>query len=356
MKVYNHFAIATTAVLLIGVLSTGCADRPQGAQNDIATPVTVKELKKGSINKLINTTGTAMSTYSVELNSLMSGIYHLQTNPKTGKPFKLGDRVSKNQLIIRFEDKEFENGIALDAKELNLEIAEQEQVKQKALYEKGGVTLSEMRNTEVRVTNARHDVESAKLSLEKTDIKAPFDGVIINLPHYTPGVKAEQGKPMVGIMDYARMYMEVNLPESVISYIKAEQPVNITHYTIPNDTLKGVINELSPAISMETRTFKGKILIRNENLLLRPGMFVKADIVVDKADSVIIIPKDVIQSNRNRKFVYIIEKNTAIMRNVKIGLEDETNAQIVNGLRENDNLVVRGFETLRENSKVKVQK
>jgi len=355
MKVHNHFIVLTTTILLV-VLATGCADRQQGAQNDIATPVTVKELKKGSINKLINTTGTAMSTYSVELSSLMSGIYHLQTNPKTGKPFKLGDRVSKDQLIIRFEDKEYENGIALDAKELNLEIAEQEQVKQKALYEKGGVTLSEMRNTEVKVTNGRHDVESAKLNLEKIDIKAPFDGVIINLPHYTPGVKVEQGKPMVGIMDYARMYMEVNLPESVIGYIKTEQTAQITHYTIPDDTLRGVINELSPAISMETRTFKGKILIQNDKLLLRPGMFVKADIIVDKADSVVIIPKDVIQSNRNRKFVYIVEKNTAVIRNIKIGLEDETNAQIIDGLNENDNLVVRGFETLRENSKVKVQK
>ena len=77
-------------------------------------------------------------------------MYKLQTNPRTGKPFKLGDIVSKGQLIVRLEDREYENGIAIDAKELSLEIAEQEQVKQKALYEKGGVTLSEMRNTEVK--------------------------------------------------------------------------------------------------------------------------------------------------------------------------------------------------------------
>lgn len=348
----KYLSIAIALLLLV----TGCNNQPQGNQNDIATPVSVTELKKGSISKLINTTGTAQPTYGVELVSEMSGTYKLQTNPRTGRPFKLGDRVAKGQLIIRLEDKEYENGIAIDGKELSLEIAEQEQTKQKALYEKGGVTLSEMRNTEVKVTNARYDLENAKLNLEKMEIRSPFDGVIVNLPHYTTDVKVEQSKPMVGIMDYASMYMEINLPESAINYVKTGQPVNITHYTLPEDTLKGTISELSPAISTETRTFKGKLMIENKELMLRPGMFIKADIIVDKADSSIIIPKEVIQSNRRRKYVYIVEKNTALLRDIKTGLEDENNVEVLEGLKENDNLVTRGFETLRENSKVKVQR
>jgi RND family efflux transporter MFP subunit len=353
MKLQNCFTVSVIAFVLT---IAGCNDQRQGAQSDIATPVTVRELKKGSINRLINTTGTALSTYNVDLTSQMSGEYHLQINPQTGAPFKLGDRVSKGQLIVRLEDKEYENGIALDSRELNLEITEQEYVKQKALYEKGGVILSEMRNAEMRVINARHDLESAKANLRKMDVKTPFDGVIVTLPHYTPGVKIEQSKPIVGIMDYSRMYMEINMPESVIAYMKREQPVHITHYTIPDDTLKGVVSELSPAISTETRTFKGKIIISNDKLILRPGMFVKADIVVDNAENSIIIPKDVIQSNRNRKHVFIVEKNTAVLRSIRTGIEDENNVQVLDGLKENDNLVISGFETLRENSKVKVQK
>ena len=345
-----------TSLLLFVLLTAGCNNQPQNTQNDIATPVSGTKLKKGSISKLVNTTGTAQPTYGVTLNSEMSGLYKLQTNPRTGKPFKLGDIVSKGQLIVRLEDREYENGIAIDAKELSLEIAEQEQVKQKALYEKGGVTLSEMRNTEVKVTNARYDYENGKLNLEKMNVKAPFDGVIVDLPHYTSDVRIEQGKPIVGIMDYARMYMDINLPESSIRYVKEAQPVYITHYTIPGDTLKARVGELSPAISTETRTFKGKILIDNDQLKLRPGMFAKADIIVDRADSSIIIPKDVILSNRRRKYVYIVEKNTAKIRNLQTGLEDEYNIEILSGLNVNDNLVVKGFETLKEDAKVKIQK
>lgn len=334
---------------------TACGNQPQSSQSDIETPVSVQELKKGSISKLINTTGTAQATYSVELNAEMNGFYGLQTNPSTGKPYKLGDAVRKGQLIIRLENKEYENGIALESKKLSLEIAEQEQSKQKALYEKGGVTLSEMRNTEVRVTNARYDLENATINLEKMSVRAPFDGIIVSLPHYTPQSNVTQGSQMVGLMAYTRMYMDINLPESAIGYVKSNQPVYVTHYTLP-DTLRGEISELSPAISTETRTFKGKILIDNNQLKLRPGMFVKADIVVDQADSAIIIPKDVVLSRRNRKYVYIVERNTAILRDIQTGLEDEDNVEVTEGLKENDNLIIRGYETLRENSRVKVLK
>lgn len=340
---------------VIVALLTACGNQPQSSQSDIETPVSVQELKKGSISKLINTTGTALATYSIELNAEMNGFYGLQTNPSTGRPYKLGDAVKKDQLIIRLENKEYENGIALESKKLSLEIAKQEQSKQTALYEKGGVTLSEMRNTEVRVTNASYDLENATINLEKMSVRAPFDGIIVSLPHYTPQGHVTQGSPMVGLMAYTRMYMDINLPESAIEYIKPNQPVYVTHYTLP-DTLRGEISELSPAISTETRTFKGKVLIDNNRLKLRPGMFVKADIVVDQADSAIIIPKDVVLSRRNRKYVYIVERNTAILRDIQTGLEDEDNVEVTEGLKENDNLIIRGYETLRENSRVKVLK
>ncbi|WP_019538065.1 efflux RND transporter periplasmic adaptor subunit [Proteiniphilum acetatigenes] len=343
------------SVIVIALL-TACGNQTQSSQSDIETPVSVQELKKGSISRLINTTGTAQATYSVELNAEMNGFYNLQTNPSTGRPYKLGDAVRKGQLIIRLENKEYENGIALESKKLSLEIAEQEQNKQKALHEKGGVTLSEMRNTEVRVTNARYDLENATINLEKMNVRAPFDGIIVSLPHYTQQGQVTQGSLMVGLMAYTRMYMDINLPESAIGYVKSNQPVHITHYTLPDDTLRGEISELSPAISTETRTFKGKILIDNDRLKLRPGMFVKADIVVDQADSAIIIPKDVVLSRRNRKYVYIVERNTAILRDIQTGLEDEDNVEVIEGLKENDNLIIRGYETLRENSRVKVLK
>ena len=109
----KYYINTIASFLLVSVMLTGCKNQPESTPSDIATPVSVLELKKGSISKLVNTTGTALATYSVDLNSEMSGLYKLQINPRTGKPFKLGDLVSKGQIIIQLEDKEYENGIAI---------------------------------------------------------------------------------------------------------------------------------------------------------------------------------------------------------------------------------------------------
>ena len=82
MKKYNSII----AVCLLTLSVTGCKDKPKNVGLDIAIPVTVTELTKGSISQLINTTGTAQPTYGVTLNSEMKGIYKLQRNPRTRSP------------------------------------------------------------------------------------------------------------------------------------------------------------------------------------------------------------------------------------------------------------------------------
>jgi RND family efflux transporter MFP subunit len=150
--------------------------------------------------------------------------------------------------------------------------------------------------------------------------------------------------------------METNLPEKYLSTVKPGQMVRITNYTLPEDTLSGKINELSPAINTETRTFKGKILISNPMLLLKPGMFVNADIIIRSKDSTIVIRKDLILSGPTGKKVFVVEQGTAFQREIIIGLENQEEAEIIKGLSLNDRLVTKGFETLRNRSKVKVIK
>ncbi|NQU85070.1 MAG: efflux RND transporter periplasmic adaptor subunit, partial [Mariniphaga sp.] len=159
---------------------------------------------------------------------------------------------------------------------------------------------------------------------------------------------------MFTLMSYDKMYMDINLPEKYISEVNLGQEVLITNYTIEEDTLKGIVSELAPIISTETRTFKGKLQINNPELNLRPGMFVKADIIVAQKDSTIVIPKDIILSSNRGRSVYIVERSNARSRRITTGIENQDNIEIVEGLSVNDRLVIRGFETLRNGSKVKV--
>lgn len=334
----------------------GCGGRQETETTDLAIPVTVEDLRKKPIEMYVNTTGTAKAVQEVTLNSEMTGTYRLATNPSAGRPFKLGDKVRPGQVLVRFEDPEYVNGIALDAKKLNLEIASQEYEKQKSLYEKGGVTLRELRNAEVSATNARYDFENAQVKLSKMSVTAPFAGTIVDLPYYTQGTRVTSGQPMVTLMSYEKMYLEINLPEKNIGDIFTGQEALITNYTLAEDTLKAVVAELSPAVSTETRTFKGKLLIDNAGLRLRPGMFVKADIIVARKDSAIVIPKSIILSNNRGKVVYVVEQSTARERRINLGIENQDFAEVLSGLKVNERLVVKGYETLRNDSKVKVIK
>ena len=351
MKKMNKF-LAFAALLAF----IACNNRQQSETTDLAIPVSVEDVRKQPIEKYINTTGTAKAVQEVTLNSEMAGNYRLLNNPSTGRPFKLGDKVRAGQVLIRFEDPEYVNNIAMDSKKLNLEISAQEYEKQKSLYEKGGVTLRELRNSEVSATNARYDFENAQVRLSKMNIVAPFAGVIVDLPYFTQGTRITSGQAMVTIMNYDKMFLDINLPEKTISEIQNGQQVIITNYTIAEDTLKGVVSELSPAVSTETRTFKGKLLIENPELKLRPGMFVKADIVVARRDSAIVIPKNLILSSGRGKMVFVVDQSTARERRIQLGIENQDFAEVVSGLKENDRLVVKGFETLRNDSKVKVIK
>lgn len=348
----NSIIIFSCLVFMLG----SCNRQNENTETEVESPVSVENIKARSVEQVVNTTGTVYPMQKVEYKSEISGYYKLCKNPQTGQTYKLGDRVNAGKVIIEIEDKEYENSIAIESKKLNLEISKNEYEKQKSLYDKGGVTLRELRNAEVSFTNAQYDYNNSLLKLEKMKIIAPFDGLITDLPYYTSGVRMNTGQNLVSIMNFSKMYMEINLPEKTITQVDPNQLVRITNYNLPEDTLKGTVWELSPAISTETRTFKGKLLISNESLKLRPGMFVNADIITKRKDNTIVINKEYLLSGEDGKYVFIVENKSAKKRIISIGLETKNEVEVLDGLKENDRLVIKGFETLKDNSKVKVVK
>jgi len=359
-KIYNltnqiNMKKIITIVIAIAMLAS-CNNEEKELNKEISVPVSVIDLSLQSIEKYIETTGTVFPVKEIITKSEITGNYQLLENPATGKKYALGDYVKKGQEIIRIEDKEYENNIKINSLELSLEIAKQVYDKQQSLYEKGGVTLSELKNAEIEYINSQYNYQDALLRLEKMTITAPFSGVIVDLPYYTANTTVEAGSTMFKLMDYSQLYMAVNLAEKDLQEVNAGQNVHITNYTLPDDTLAGVVSQISPAIDPDTRSFKTVIDINNPQLLMRPGMFAKGKIIVASVDSTIVIPKDIILSKQRGNTVFVVEKGLAQERVVTFGLENPDHVQIISGLEKNDRLVVKGFETLRNRSKVKVVK
>ncbi len=347
-------------IYLIGftLLALFACDQPEeeSPRIDIAAPVSIDQIKTDKLSRYTIATGNAMADKEMEMSAKLGGEFILKNHPQYNRPYKLGDRVKAGQAFMEIKDKEYVNAISLESKKMNLELAEKTLQKQRSVFEKGGVTEREVKNAELQVTTAKNDLENAEIRLEKLKMDIPISGVIVEFPHYTPNSIIQQGAPLGKIMNYSKMYIDVNLPENTMNEIKIGQGVQITNYSVPDDTLSGKITEISPAIDISTRTYLAKVRFNNPNLLIRPGMFVKTLIKVKQKNDIIIIPKEIIISDQRGKRVFVVEENTAFERIIETGIENDDMIEVLSGLKENERLVVKGFETLRDKSKVKVLK
>jgi membrane fusion protein, multidrug efflux system len=339
-------------VLVLSLISCGKDDN--NIKTEIKIPVSVVSIKPQSISRFIETTGTVYSFKEASMKSDIGGIYRLQRNPSTGRPWALGDAVKEGQVLIRLEDREFENGLQTEGKKLNLELAENNLQKQKSLYDKGGVTQTELKNASIEYVNAKYAFENAEIQQAKMSVRAPFDGVIVELPYHTDGVRINQGEALVRVMQYDKLLMDVKLPEKHLPEVTMNQVVQIANYNVAKDTIYGRISQISPVINADTRTFQSTLEIKNDKRMLRPGMFIKAYILSEKRDGTIVIPKETVISRQDGKVVFTVENGIATEKKITTGLENMDNIEVVNGLKMNDRLVVAGFETLRNKSKVSI--
>lgn len=350
MKKLKHGILS---MMVLTILSS-CNPEDSSIKTEIKIPVSVISIKPQSISRFIETTGTVYSSKEGLIKSELSGIYKLQRNPATGKPFALGDAVKAGQVLIRIEDREFRNNLQIESKKLNLDLAENNLKKQQSLYDKGGVTQTELKNASIEHVTARYAYENAEIQMAKMAVKSPFDGVIVELPYHTDGVRIDQGQALFKVMQYDKLLMDVKLPEKHLPEVTLDQMVQISNYNVVRDTVYGIISQISPIINADTRTFQSILQINNEKRLLRPGMFIKAFILSEKRDSTIVIPKETVISRQDGKVVFTVENGIATEKKITTGLETMDVIEVVSGLKLNDRLVISGFETLRNKSKVSI--
>ncbi len=344
-----------TKYLLVIALALGlaCGNRDTELDTSITVPVSVEEIKLQPIEEFISTNGSAQASQEVELVAETDGYYRLGTK-SNGARYALGDFVNSSDVIVYLDNPELVNTTKIESQKLNLDISKSEFEKQQALYDKGGVTLRELKNAEQAYMDAQYNYENAKLQLEKLQVKSPFRGTIVDLPYFTQGTRVSTGALIAKVMNYETLYLDVNFPGKQMGRVQVGQNVRAMNYTMPEDTLWGKVTQVSPAIDPDTRTFKASIELNNPEWKFRPGMFLKTETIVARKDSAIVIPKNIIVQSRGARRVFVVERGAAQDRRIETGLENPTHVEVVQGLSVDERLIVKGFETLGDNTKVKV--
>jgi RND family efflux transporter MFP subunit len=338
------------------MMLSGCKEEMMNVSSESTIPVRVETLELKSIREYVTATGTVVAAKEMILALETAGYYQLQTNPRTGRLFAMGDSVKSGEKLIVLTNPEYVNSIAIDSKKLNFESSERELEKQKAIYDKGGITLSELTAAESSFINAGYSYENAKLSLAKLEIKAPFSGKIVALDHFTQNQWLATNARVATVMDYSTLYSDVSLPGKEMDSVSRNQKAEVTNFSSAISTLNAIIDQISPALDPESRMFTLRLKIPNPNLSFKPGMFIKADIIINEKESALVIPKDIILEKRGRPTVYVVQRGFAQERRLQTGMENPDEIEIIEGLQEGDSLIIEGFETLRHNSRVNVLK
>ena len=331
----------------------GCNSQSSVDPAMLRVPVGVEIVGKGEIAAYVTQTGTLLPEEEMNIVSEINGdIHFIMSN---SEPIKRGDFVKDGQVLAQLTNEEYELNIALPLKELTLTHAKRDLENVKSLSEKGGTTQREVENAERTLANAENSYKSALLSLAKMKIKAPISGIITDLGTFVEGQRINSGTQIGKIMRYDKVRCELNLTSEDYRKVRIGQEAVVTDISQSSTKFQGVVSKVNPTIDPTTRTVKVEIGINNPDFRLKPGAYVKVDIIVERHTNIIKIPKRAIMTRNNRDVVFIVtEDQIAKEKPVTVGLKDTEYAEIIDGLNENERLVIRGFETLQTNTKVRI--
>lgn len=210
--------------------------------------------------------------------------------------------------------------------------------------------------TQFSLNNAVLDAEIYDLTIKFATIYSPFDGVVVSATPKFAGVNISPVNSSYRIMDPRSVYFQTQVDETDVSKIALDDKVEIKLDAYPEETFEGnikIINFLSTTTSGGGTAYNVWIsLPKNENNKFRVGMNGNSEIIAQQLNDILIIPISAIFEKNSKTYVWKIENNKAKQTEVKTGVSNDDNIQIVSGLNENDQIVTSNTSSVKENTQV----
>jgi RND family efflux transporter MFP subunit len=197
--------------------------------------------------------------------------------------------------------------------------------------------MEEVRSRQAVLAQRRSELELAQEQLSATRLRAPYDGRIRERTAAV-GQYVAAGSPLVTVVRVDPLRLRLEVPEREAPRVQLGQPVRVM-VEGEEGVYDGRIARISPAISEENRTLLVEAEIPNERGLLRPGAFVRADIVIQADTPAILVPASAIVSFAGVAKVFSVADGKAVERRVEVGRRAGTQVEIISGLTEGDTIV-----------------
>jgi membrane fusion protein, multidrug efflux system len=296
------------------------------------------------LEEQLASTGTIQANEAAELRSEVSG-----------KIIKLniveGSKVSKGMLLVKINDADLQASLSKIESQLKLNETKADRLSQ--LLTLNGISKEEFEELQNMIDANKADVKFLKAQIEKTEIRAPFDG-IIGLRTVSEGSYVSSDKVIATIQQINPVKIDFSLPEKYSSRIKTGGPVTFT-VEGNKETFNGTIYAIEPKIEATTRTVNIRARCDNSGATLFPGSFAKIQLVLDKTDKALMIPTQAVIPVLKGKKVFISQNGIALSRMIETGVRTESHVEVSEGLIPGDTVIVTGIMQLRDSVPVQVK-
>lgn len=336
--------------LLLGV---ACGRPSQERSVDLTVPVTVMPATLSTIESTITATGTLRSVREAPILAEVKGDLFLVVVKDLGR-LSDGVAVTKGQAIARIENDEWIVGANVASRKLARQTAQHSVREKEALFARGLATEFDVNTAKKTLADAEASYEEARIKVRKTAVHAPISGVMTEVSQVTQGTEIQVNAVIGKVVDYSKVLVDLRIPNSQVLAIKLGKPVRVSNYAFSESVFDGKITAVDPVLDPVTRTLRVVATVDNPDLMLRPGMFVKTEIVKAAHTNVVVVPKKLVVKRQNQDVVFVEESARAQMRTVETGLESRDSIEIVDGIEEGDRLITSNYETLRARTRLRI--
>ncbi|GLS27491.1 efflux RND transporter periplasmic adaptor subunit [Marinibactrum halimedae] len=356
----NHLKIGIATLVFFAFPLAGCKEE---IKKTTSPPIEIKvgnPLQK-SIVEWDEYTGRFKAVKEVEIRARVSGYLNEVL-------FKDGQLVEKGDTLFVIDQRPFQ--IALDSASAQYSLTQKEYERANKLRQTGATSQEELDRRIQELKVAQSALDSAKLDMEFTQVKAPISGRVsrdyVNVGNLVSGnVSNATLLTSIVAIDPIHFYFEAS-ERNFLKYSRLDRsggregsrtkanPIEIKLQDETGYPHKGKMDFVENRLDQSTGTIQGRAIIPNPDGFLQPGLFGRARLLGSAEYTAILIPDVLISNDQAQKFVYVInDQNIVEMRSLELGPTYQEKWRIVRkGLVADDQIVARGIQRIRPGMKV----
>ncbi|MBI2275045.1 MAG: efflux RND transporter periplasmic adaptor subunit [Bacteroidetes bacterium] len=263
-----------------------------------------------------------------------------------------GSVVSKGQTLIQLDNSLLK--LQLQTIEVNIEGLEADVNRYTILAKADAIQGVQLEKAELGLKSAKVQKATLLEQINKTTIKAPFNGVV-TAKLSEEGAFAAPGVPLLQITDITFLKFIIYVSEKDLSQFELNQSYSITSDAYSEISLSGKATMIGSKANMGS-SFPVQFSVNNtSDLKIKSGMFGKVNLKNATQEKGIIIPASAIQGTDNQPQVYVVKNGKALLQNITISKKTQNKAVVSNGLNEGDVIVTNGFINLFDGANVTVK-